>query len=89
MFSLGVTLYELFTGKILQSPYHIFEIMSARMNREGTMAKLITLGLKCPYEHVGVFELILDMFLTSPKGRPTSTIVAGRLQYLLESFAAG
>jgi len=31
MFSLGITLFELFTGQILQSPHHVFEIMSARL----------------------------------------------------------
>lgn len=84
MFSLGVTLYELFTGQILQSPHHIFEIMSARMSRDGTMAKLISLGVRCPYEQAGVFDIILDMFLAAPKSRPTSATVAGRLEYLLE-----
>src|SRR5256885_4437264 len=84
MFSLGVTLYELFTGHVLPSPHHIFEIMGTRMSREGTMAKLISLGLKCPYQHVSLFELILDMFLRAPKSRPTSATVAGRLEYLLE-----
>ena len=84
MFSLGVTLYELFTGQILQSPHHIFEIMSARVSREGIAAKLISLGVRCPYDQVGVFEMILDMFLAAPKSRPTSVTVAGRLEYLLE-----
>lgn len=84
VFSLGITLYELFTGQILQSPHHIFEIMRARMSRDGIMAKLISLGLKCPYEDVGVFELILDMFLSAPKSRPASATIAGKLEYLLE-----
>jgi serine/threonine protein kinase len=86
MFSLGITLFELFTGQILQSPHHVFEIMSARTSRDGIMAKLLSLGVKCPYEDVGIFELVLDMFLASPKGRPASTTVAGRLQYLLEKL---
>jgi serine/threonine protein kinase len=84
MFSLGITLYELFTGQILESPHHVFEIMSARTSRDGIMGKLISLGIKCPYEAAGIFELVLDMFLTAPKSRPTSATVAGRLQYLLE-----
>ncbi len=84
IFSLGITLYELFTGKILQSPHHVFEIMSARTSRDGIVAKLLSLGVKCPYDEVGVFELVLDMFLANPKGRPSSATVAGRLQYLLE-----
>jgi serine/threonine protein kinase len=85
MFSLGITLYELFTGQILQSPHHVFEIMSARTSRDSTIAKLYSLGVKCPYECAALFELILDMFLASPKGRPSSTIVAGRFQYWLEN----
>jgi serine/threonine-protein kinase len=84
IFSLGITLYELFTGQILQSPHHVFEIMSARTSRDGIMGKLISLGIKCPNEQVGMFELVLDMFLTAPKSRPTSATVAGRLEYLLE-----
>ena len=59
------------------------------MSRDGGMAKLISLGLKCPNDHVGVFEVVLDMFLTSPKGRPASSLVAGRLQYLLERVSDG
>jgi eukaryotic-like serine/threonine-protein kinase len=86
MFSFGVTLYELFTGQILQSPHHIFEIMSARLNRDSTISKLHSLGVKCSYEEATIFELVLDMFLTAPKSRPTSATVAGRLQYLLEKF---
>jgi serine/threonine protein kinase len=87
IFSLGITLFELFTGQILQSPHHIFEIMSARLNRDGTMAKLISLGIKCPYEHIGVFALVLDMFLTAPRSRPPSANITGKLQYLLESIS--
>lgn len=60
--------------------------MSARTSRDGIMGKLLSLGLKCPYEHVAIFELVLDMFLTAPKSRPTSATVAGRLQYLLEQI---
>lgn len=88
MFSLGISLFELFTGQILQSPHHIFEIMSARASRDGTMGKLLALGIKCPDEHVGIFEFILDMFLTAPKGRPTSSTTAGRMLHLLEKVSA-
>jgi len=87
MFSLGITFFELFTGKILGSPHHVFEIMSARSSRQGIMAKLVALGVKCPHEQVSVFELILDMFLTSPKGRPSSAIVNGKMSYFLERLS--
>ncbi len=68
MFSLGITLYELFTGHILPSPHHVFEIMSARTSRDSVMGKLLKLGVYISFDDAGFFELILDMFLTSPKG---------------------
>jgi hypothetical protein len=87
MFSLGITLFELFTGQILQSPHHIFEIMSARNSRDGTMGKLLKLGIRCPDEDVGIFQLVLDMFLTAPKSRPTSSTAAGRILFSLEKLS--
>ena len=84
MFSLGITLFELFTGQILSSPHHVFEIMSARTNRESIIGKMNALGIKCPYEEVNLFQVILDMFLIAPKNRPTSKNVAGRMEYYLE-----
>ena len=86
MFSLGVTLFELFTGQILPSQHHVFEIMSARTNRDAMMGKLLALGVKCPDSEVAIFEKVLDMFLVSPKGRPSSSDLAGRMQYLLEQL---
>ena len=87
MFSFGITLFELFTGQILPSPHHVFEIMRARISRDSAVGKLAALGVKCPYEEVGLFELVLDMFLSGPNGRPTSATVAGRMQYLLETLS--
>jgi serine/threonine protein kinase len=87
MFSLGITLFELFTGQILPSPHHVFEIMSARTSRHSIMGKLLALGVKCPYEELGIFELVLDMFLIAPKGRPASVAVAGRMRFLLDKLS--
>lgn len=84
MFSLGITLFELFTGQILQSPHHVFEIMSARTSRESIFGKMIALKVRCPGDEIGLFEMILDMFLAAPKSRPTSVTVAGRMEFLLE-----
>lgn len=91
MFSLGITLFELFTGQILPSQHHVFEILMARMRHESIVGKLASLGIRCPYEEAGTFEVVLDLFLTAPKGRPTSTAMAGRMEFLLErlSDAAG
>jgi serine/threonine-protein kinase len=82
MFSFGITLYELFTGQLLPSPHHVFEIMSARTNRASIIGKLMSLGVKCSFNEADLFELILNMFLVAPKNRPTSKSVAG----ILESY---
>jgi hypothetical protein len=65
----------------------VFEIMSARASRESVMGKLLSLKLNCPGEQIGMFEMVLDMFLTAPKGRPTSSTVTGRMEYLLEKIS--
>jgi serine/threonine protein kinase len=45
IFSLGITLFELFTGRILDSPHQVFEIMMARNSRDSTVGKMIGLGI--------------------------------------------
>lgn len=86
MFSVGITLFELFSGRILPSPHHVFEIMSARMGRSPTVAKLMDLGVQCPREHAEIYDVVLDCFLMGPKGRPPSSKMAGKLAYYLERF---
>jgi len=87
MFSLGITLFELFTAQILPSPHHVFEIMSARTSRDSIMGKLLALGVRCRDAELAIFELVLDMFLIGPKGRPTSATVAGRMRFLLDRLS--
>ncbi len=86
MFSFGVTLFELFSGRILPSPHHVFEIMSARLTRLPTQAKLNNLGVRFNFNELGIFEIILDCFLTGASGRPTSSKLAGNLRYYLDLF---
>lgn len=87
MFSLGITLYEMFTGKILPSPHHIFEIMTARNSRGTIAGKLYNLGIHCSFGmEERLFELVLDMFLSGAKGRPSSTKMEGALSVMLDSI---
>ncbi len=84
MFPLGITLFELFTGRILPSPHHVFEIMSVRRNRDSITGKLFALGLRCPPVEEDIFNLVLDMFLNRPKSRPTSANAGAFIEFYLE-----
>ena len=87
MFSFGITLFELFSGQILPTPHHIFQVMNARQSRSATIAKLRSLGVTCSYDEAIVFDLVLDMFLTGPSSRPSSNKVFGNMQYFLERLS--
>ena len=87
MFSFGITLFELFSGQILPSPHHIFQVMTARQSRSTTIAKLHSLGVPCSYDEAMVFDLVLDMFLMGASGRPSSRKVLGTLEYFGERLA--
>lgn len=84
MFSLGITLFELFTGVVLPGPHHVFEIMTARNMRTSVTGKLMALGLRrlTPFDEA-VLEPVLDMFM-APAGRPSSRDTAGRFEVWLE-----
>lgn len=84
MYSLGITLFELFTARILPSPHHVFEIVTARNMRGSISGKLLQLGLgRVGGGDEAVFEQLLDMFLAA-SSRPTSKQTAGRFEYWLE-----
>jgi serine/threonine-protein kinase len=84
IFSLGITLYELFTGSILLSPHHVYEVVSARNMRASISGKLFALQLPrmTPFDE-GIFEVVLEMF-SGPTHRPTSKQLAPRFETWLE-----
>jgi serine/threonine-protein kinase len=87
MYSLGITLFELFTNQIFPTQHHIFQIAQQRLQRTDVTGKLYELGLGMIHPHFeDLFKCIYDMFLTSPAGRPTSSTVRGKLRYLLETL---
>jgi hypothetical protein len=88
MFSLGITLFELFSGRILLSPHHVYEIVNTRyLRNNGVAGRLHSLGLPSGPGELAVFEPILEMFL-APSGRPTAKQIAGRFEFLAERFDA-
>lgn len=88
MYSLGITLFELFTNQILPSPHHVFQITQLRLQRNGNIvSKLHDLGLGVvPSQFEELFSSIFDMFLTGPTGRPSSKQMKGRLEFIQEQI---
>ena len=79
LFSFGITLFELFTGQILSSPHHVFEVQNARLSRGTTASRFIAMGYEIVGHAEGVAEIVLDMHLRGPSGRPAIDRIAGRL----------
>jgi len=84
IYSLGITLFELFTGQILASPHHVFEVMNARLLRGTTTSRMASMGYSVVDNDFGIAELILDMHLRGPEGRPAISRLRGRLEWALE-----
>lgn len=83
IYSLGITLYELFTSQVLASAHHVYEIANARRSRGTTTSRFFSLGIRLPDEYVDVGEMILDMFL-AVSGRPRIEGVRGLLEWEYE-----
>ncbi|MGE0127904.1 MAG: serine/threonine protein kinase [Blastocatellales bacterium] len=80
IYSLGITLFELFSGQILLSAHHVYEIMNARLSRGTTASRYYTMGYNLRGEDEGVADLLLDMFLRGVTGRPSIEKIRGRLE---------
>lgn len=83
IFSLGITLYELFTARILFSPHHVYEIVNARRSRGNTASRFSSMGVGLELNDEGFAELILEMFLAI-SGRPTIRQILGRIEWEYE-----
>lgn len=81
IYSFGITLFELFTGQILSSPHHVFEVNLARLSRGTTMSRFLEMGYYISSADEGIGELVLDMHLRGIKGRPSIDKVRGRLAW--------
>jgi serine/threonine protein kinase len=84
IYSLGITLFELFSGRILASAHHVFEIMNARLSRGTTQSRFRDMGYQLSSDDEGIAELLLDMHLRGVSGRPTVQKVRGRLDWEYE-----
>jgi serine/threonine protein kinase len=84
IWSLGITLLELFTGQILASAHHVYELQAARRTHGTTWSRFGGMEYTLPLENSDVADLVLDTLL-APDGRPSIEKVRGRLEYAYES----
>lgn len=84
IYSLGITLFELFTGHVLASAHNVFEVYSARMARGTTMSRYQSMGYHLSYTDSDIAGIVLDMHLRSARGRPPIDKIFGRLQWEYE-----
>ncbi len=84
IYSLGITLFELFTGQILLSPHHVFEVMNARLARGTTASRYLAMGYTILDQDASIAEMILDMHLRGAESRPSIRTVRGQLEWALE-----
>jgi serine/threonine-protein kinase len=83
IWSLGITLFELFTGQVLASAHHVYELQNARHSRGTTMSRFLNIGYKLDFGNLDLADLVLDMFL-APDGRPPIDKIRGRLETAYE-----
>jgi serine/threonine-protein kinase len=83
IWSLGITLFELFTGQILMSAHHVYELQNTRHSRGTTMSRFLNIGYKLGFGDQDIAELLLDMFL-APDGRPSIDRIRGWLETAYE-----
>lgn len=87
MYSLGITLFELFTDRILPTPPHVFQIVLQPTKRSNVVSRLHTLGFGVlPRRYEGLFDNIYDMLASAYNSRPSSQEMEGRLQFLLDEI---
>jgi eukaryotic-like serine/threonine-protein kinase len=84
IYSLGITLFELFTGQILASPHHVYEIMNARLSRGNTVSRFLSMGYRLAPEDEHIATMLLEMFLRGARGRPSIDNVRGHLEWEYE-----
>lgn len=85
VYSLGITLFELFSAQILASPHHVYEIMHTRLTRGATtIGRFLSMRYTLDWNDEGLAELLLDMHLRGASGRPAIQKIRGSLEYEYE-----
>ncbi|MBI4207146.1 MAG: serine/threonine protein kinase [Betaproteobacteria bacterium] len=83
-FSFGITLFELFTGQILPSFHHVYQLMAVRDTHGTTMSRWNEVGVRIAPQDEGISELILEMLRRGVTRRPSLAKVRGHLTWEFE-----
>lgn len=84
IYSLGITLFELFIGNILLSAHHVYSIREARQARGNTLSRYNSIGYKVSGQDEEIAEILLEMFRAS-SGRPSIDKILGNFEYEYET----
>jgi serine/threonine protein kinase len=87
VYSVGITLFELITNKILASPHHVTEIMLARLAKGTTISRFFGMGYQLSRADEEIGELLLDTFLRGIDGRPRIAQIRSALRRAYEQLA--
>lgn len=84
IYSLGITFFELFTGQILPTLHHVYEVRDARLLKGKALSRFYSMGYNIKSEDESIAALILDMHLKA-SGRPRTEKVFGTLVSIYEN----
>ncbi|MGE0190445.1 MAG: serine/threonine-protein kinase [Planctomycetota bacterium] len=84
VYSLGITLFELFTSQILPSPHHVFQVMMARLKHGATThSRFADLRVHIDPADADLGEMVLNMHLRGAASRPAIERVRALLEWEL------
>jgi len=91
MWSLGLTLWELFTNQVLPDYHFVYQLREVRMERSNLLGRMYKLGLGTTIASYVELHTLMDSILDSFLGqssRPTSVRLSGMLKTALEDRKA-
>lgn len=83
-YSLGVTLFELLTARIIPSVHHVIQIVTTNSSGRANLGNLTAIGYQCDPDDLPLLQTILDMIRMDPDDRLPLDRCAERIRQLSE-----